>query len=175
MAKNTPKDSVIKESVIDESGNDQLSVVPVDTDFDHIMSATTDSTFSWMRNTVDSDALKEDIHNVSSVRFSDLFGNDAEVQAGQAALDDLLGNPENHEWMQHDGVFVASDDKGTEITLNLYNAPALLMMSYTHDGKVCDHYVALQKTSVIEHLGDNTDGEAVAHMLQEIIKVGGMG
>jgi len=166
-------ESTRMDSVIDENGNDQFSVAPEDMAFGGILSDRDDVDFSWMRNTVDSPALNEEIHNVSTLRFADLFGSDAEVLAGQAALDDLLDTPANHVWL--DGVFTAADDKGTEITLNLYNAPALLMMSYTHDGKVCDHYVALQKTSVIEHLGDNTDGEAVAHMLQEIIKVGGMG
>jgi len=156
-------------------GDEQFSIIAMDTDDDGIMPALDDGDLSWMRNTVDSGVLKKDMQSVETLRVADLFGNDAEGQAGQAALDDLLANPANHEWMSYDGVFTAADDKGTEITLNLSNAPALLMMSYKHDGKVCDHYVALQKTSVLEHLEGNTDGQAIAHMIQEIIKAGGTG
>jgi len=174
MADNT-KDTSPLSSVVDESGKpgldpavstDQLAISSVEADYEDILSGSAYDALVQNYHAADADVPMMGTFRKDALRFDDLLGG----TEGRADLEGLLGNPANHSWAAFSHVFTASDDKGTEITLNMAVEPAMLVMTYTYDGKVHDQYMDINKHDIAAHTGEHLDGQSVVHMLQELIK-----
>jgi len=157
-------------------GDEQFSLALVDTRSDGILVGSAYDSFDWQPPARAGADVSQDVQGNDALRFDDLFGGGA---AGQAALDDLLGNSANYEWMANangnGGLFIAMDGHGTKIKLSLDDAAATLTVTYKHGDTTCTQNVELQHFDATDHPAGNLEAEAVANMLHEIIKTGGAG
>jgi len=155
------------------AGNEQVAVAVVATHNNAILASSPYDNFAWNLHALDGMVGITDFQNNETLRFDELLGGDAE---GLAALDDLLGNAANHTWLANAdgsaGLFVAMDGNGTKITLSIADAVATLSVSYMQGETPYTQNVELQGFDPAAQFGENTDGQAVAHMLHEIIKIG---
>ena len=157
-------------------GNEHLALAPGDMDYDGILAGSRHGGFFLDHGLLGGMDYTRDGED-ATLRFDDLFGD---AGGRQPTLDELLGNFASYGWSGHmDGngaQFTAMDGKGAEITLSVAEAAATLTVAGKQDGTIyAQNVVGLQGLELATHDAGNSDGQAVAQMLQELIKVGGAG
>ena len=157
-------------------GDEQFSLALAGTHYGGILVGNVYDSLDWRPPALGGADVARNVQSHAILRFDDLFDGGA---AGQTVLDDLLGNSANYDWLPKTdgsgGLFIAMDGHGTKIKLSIDDAAATLTVTCRHGDTTCTQNVELQHFDAAEHPAGNFEAQAVAQMLQEIIKIGGAG
>ena len=157
-------------------GGEQFPLAPVDAHYGGILAGNVYDSFDWQSLALGGADVSQNVQSHDTLRFDDVFGDSA---AGQTVLDDLLGNAANYDWLANadgsGGLFIAMDGHGTKIKLSIDDTAAMLTVTHRHGDTTCTQNVELQHFDAAEHPAGTLEAQAVAQMLQEIIKIGGTG